>query len=207
MLYDSLQTELQVAQLGKNLPALWETWVQTLGREDTLEKGKAIHSSILAWRTPWTKSMGWQRVGHDWATLTFTNYIICCGLSYVRESTLGRVDSQSAEYTLKFWRLQNASFRPLKTFLFQKEKMFGPLFFCCYCCSFWLDVDNYRSGLEGGEQGWEGAETDARILEGHAWWRGDLMLSMSLADKEQKACFSVALHNKKMQWVLVVIHT
>ena len=52
MLYDSLQTELQVAQLGKNLPALWETWVRTLGREDTLEKGKAIHSSILAWRTP-----------------------------------------------------------------------------------------------------------------------------------------------------------
>jgi len=55
-----------VAQLVKNLPAKWETWVPSLGREDTLEKGKATHSSILAWRIPWTvQSMGSQRVGHD----------------------------------------------------------------------------------------------------------------------------------------------
>ena len=39
------------AQLVKNLPAMWETWVQSLGWEDPLEKGKATHSSILAWRT------------------------------------------------------------------------------------------------------------------------------------------------------------
>ena len=43
-----------VAQLVKNLPATWETWVQSLGWEDPLEKGKATHSSILAWRIPWT---------------------------------------------------------------------------------------------------------------------------------------------------------
>ena len=43
-----------VAQLVKNLPAMWETWVQPLGWEDPLEKGKATHSSILAWRIPWT---------------------------------------------------------------------------------------------------------------------------------------------------------
>ena len=43
-----------VAQLVKNLPAMWETWVQSLGWEDPLEKEKAIHSSILAWRIPWT---------------------------------------------------------------------------------------------------------------------------------------------------------
>ena len=43
-----------VAQLVKNLPAMWETWVQSLGWEDALEKGKATHSSILAWRIPWT---------------------------------------------------------------------------------------------------------------------------------------------------------
>ena len=43
-----------VAQLVKNPPALWETWVQSLGWEDPLEKGKATHSSILAWRIPWT---------------------------------------------------------------------------------------------------------------------------------------------------------
>ena len=43
-----------VAQLVKNPPATWETWVQFLGWEDPLEKGKATHSSILAWRIPWT---------------------------------------------------------------------------------------------------------------------------------------------------------
>ena len=43
-----------VAQLVKNLPVIWETWVQPLGWEDPLEKGKGTHSSILAWRIPWT---------------------------------------------------------------------------------------------------------------------------------------------------------
>ena len=44
-----------VAQLVKNLPAVWEIWVQYLDWEDPLEKGKATHSSILAWRIPWTE--------------------------------------------------------------------------------------------------------------------------------------------------------
>ena len=43
-----------VAQLVKNPPAIWETWVQSLGWEYPLEKGKATHFSILAWRIPWT---------------------------------------------------------------------------------------------------------------------------------------------------------
>ena len=43
-----------MAQLVKNLPAMWETWVRSLGWKDPLEKGKATHSSILAWRIPWT---------------------------------------------------------------------------------------------------------------------------------------------------------
>ena len=43
-----------VAQLVKNLPTIWETWVRSLGWEDPLEKGKATHFSILAWRIPWT---------------------------------------------------------------------------------------------------------------------------------------------------------
>ena len=43
-----------VAQLVKNGPEMWEIWVQSLGWEDPLEKGKATHSSILAWRIPWT---------------------------------------------------------------------------------------------------------------------------------------------------------
>ena len=43
-----------VAQLVKNLPAMWQTWVRSLGWEYPLGKGKATHSSILAWRIPWT---------------------------------------------------------------------------------------------------------------------------------------------------------
>ena len=60
-----------VAQKVKNLHAMQETWVQSLGSDDILEKGMATHSSILAWRIPWTEepgglqSMGSQRVGHD----------------------------------------------------------------------------------------------------------------------------------------------
>ena len=49
-----------VAQLVKNLPAMWETWVRSLGWENPLKKGKATHSSILAWRIPWTaKNRTW----------------------------------------------------------------------------------------------------------------------------------------------------
>ena len=57
-----------MAQTVKNLPAMQETWVQSLGQEDPLEKGVAVHSSIFAWRIPWTEepgrlqSMGLQRV-------------------------------------------------------------------------------------------------------------------------------------------------
>jgi len=47
----------------KNLPAMQETWVQSLGLEDPLEKGMAIHSSILAWRIPWTEPGGLQSMG------------------------------------------------------------------------------------------------------------------------------------------------
>ena len=63
-----------VAQLVKNLPEMQETWVQSLGWKDPLKKEMATHSSILAWRIPWTEeprglqSMGWQRVGHDLVT-------------------------------------------------------------------------------------------------------------------------------------------
>ena len=55
-----------VAQLVKNPPAMWETWVRPLGWEDPLQKGKATHSSVLVWRFSWTiQSMGLQRVRHD----------------------------------------------------------------------------------------------------------------------------------------------
>ena len=62
-----------IAQLVENLAAMQETLVWFLGWEDSLEKGKVTHSSILAWRIPWTiQSTGSQRVRHDWATFTFT---------------------------------------------------------------------------------------------------------------------------------------
>ena len=60
-----------VIQTIKNMPAMQETRLLSLGKEDPLEKGMATHSSILAWRIPWTEepsrlqSMGSQRVGHD----------------------------------------------------------------------------------------------------------------------------------------------
>ena len=60
-----------VAQMVKSLPAMQETWVQSLGWEDPLEKDMATRSSILAWRIPWTEetgglqSMGSQRVRHN----------------------------------------------------------------------------------------------------------------------------------------------
>ena len=60
-----------VAQMVKNLPAIWETWVRSLGQEDPLEESMAPPSSILVWRIPWTEEPGWlqsmgsQRVGCD----------------------------------------------------------------------------------------------------------------------------------------------
>ena len=60
-----------MAQMVKRLPAMWETWVQSLGQEDSLEKEMATHSSTLALKIPWMEepyrlqSMGPQRVGHN----------------------------------------------------------------------------------------------------------------------------------------------
>ena len=66
-----MEKKIQVVQTVKTPPAMSETWVRSLGREDPLEEGMATDSSILAWRIPWTEeagglqSTGWQRVGHD----------------------------------------------------------------------------------------------------------------------------------------------
>ena len=72
-----------IAQLVKNLPAMQETLVQFLDWDDPLEKGKATHSSILAWRIPWTVySMGSQRVGHvsdfhfTWEAHGLTHHVV-----------------------------------------------------------------------------------------------------------------------------------
>ena len=71
-----------VPQMVKNLPAVWETQVWSLSWEESLEKEMATHSSILAWRIPWTEepgglqSVGSQKVGHNWATNTFTFLVL-----------------------------------------------------------------------------------------------------------------------------------
>ena len=67
---EELRTSL-VALVGKNLPAMRETWVQSLGWEDTLQEGMATHSTILIWRITWTEesgglqSIGLQKIGQD----------------------------------------------------------------------------------------------------------------------------------------------
>ena len=69
-----------VVQMVKNMPAMWETWVQSLGREDPLEEGMATHSSILAWRIP-TDSGAWWAHGvtksdaTKWLTHTHTLFL------------------------------------------------------------------------------------------------------------------------------------
>ena len=74
--------DFTIAQMVKNLPAMQEIWVQSLGQEDLLEKEMATHSSILAWKIPWTEepgrlqSMGSQRVGHDCGTSLHVTYAI-----------------------------------------------------------------------------------------------------------------------------------
>ena len=88
-LHSFLPLGLPVAQMVKNLPAMLEIQVWSLGQECHLEKEMATHSNILAWRIPWTEkpgelqSMGSQRVRHDWATNTFTFLtFICCSPLY-----------------------------------------------------------------------------------------------------------------------------
>ena len=78
--WETTRASLETQRL-KRLPAMWETQVWTLGWEDPLEKEMATHSSILAWRIPWTEepgglpSTGLQRVGHDWATSLHFNLL------------------------------------------------------------------------------------------------------------------------------------
>ena len=91
-----------VAQTPKNLPALQETWDWSLGQEDPLEKEMATHSSILAWRIPWTEEpggiqfMGSQRVGHNWVTNPSTFHLT---LPYCSHSD-SHLESQWRAHTL-----------------------------------------------------------------------------------------------------------
>ena len=86
----------------KNLPAMQETWVRSLDCEDPLKKGMATHSSILAWRIPWTKepgglqSMGLHRVGQDWATNTDFSR---CSVQFSRSVVSNSLPPHGLQYT------------------------------------------------------------------------------------------------------------
>ena len=93
-----------VAQRLKNPPAMWETWARPLGWEDPLEKEMATHSSIFAWRIPWTEepgrlqSMESQKVGHDWTAKHST--AINTGNHAHHHQLLGKCTSKLQDTTL-----------------------------------------------------------------------------------------------------------
>ena len=100
-------SHLLLAQMVKNLLAMQETWVRSLGWKDPLEKEMATHSSILAWRIPWTEepdrlqSMGLQTVGHDWVTSTYRHIYVTENLAKLRLGWQG----MSAKASLRKWCL------------------------------------------------------------------------------------------------------
>ena len=108
-----------VGSMVKNLPAMWETWVQSLGREDPLEKEMGAHSSILAWRIPWTeqtgglqsigsqesqiwlsdKTMFWRYIFQHWAPLV----IIQCHAQF--STRYKSMKTQATWATVELWLL------------------------------------------------------------------------------------------------------
>ena len=107
-----------VAQMVKNLPAVQEIWVWSLGWEDPLEKGMGTHSSILSWRVPWTEEpselrpMGSKRIGHNWVTNTHNAFIVC---------PVFRSQSDISHYT---WGEEKLDLERKLTFLQQAAVMF-----------------------------------------------------------------------------------
>ena len=107
-----------VAQVVKNLSAMWETWVPSLGWEDPLEKGKTTHSRHLAWRILWTTVMGLQRVRHDWVTFilfaTSHNIIYIHVMMHMENdkwlklSMVTGTDSEDVAVSGPSWQLQSA---------------------------------------------------------------------------------------------------
>ena len=93
-----------VAQMVKNLPAVWETWIWSLGWEDTLEKGVATHSSVLAWRIPMDRGALWVTVHRGHKDSGITEW-----LSTAQDNS-GR--------TVIFWKTINLSMIPLIYFGF-----------------------------------------------------------------------------------------
>ena len=99
-----------VAQLVKNLPAMWETWVQSLSWEDALEKGKATHSRILAWRTVHGVSKSWTRLSNfhfpPLVLLLFFKFPLLFPFPYTRWSLVFfMAEPQHSSYSTHSWVL------------------------------------------------------------------------------------------------------
>ena len=98
--------QLLVAQTVKSLPVMRETWVRSLGQEDSLEKEMATHSNILAWRIPWAEesdglqSMRSQRIRYDWATNTCNAWIFSTRVVAVMTSQAGRQNKEGCSLAL-----------------------------------------------------------------------------------------------------------
>ena len=109
-----------VAQTVKHLPTMQETWVQSLGQKDLLEKEMATHSKILAWKIPWMEdpgrlqSMGSQRVGHNWAT-SLSNLTI----GWIQGYRIGNTERL-------LWRFEHTGTNPLQML----RDNFIRLFYC-----------------------------------------------------------------------------
>ena len=133
----------------KNLPAMQETQIRSLGREDLLEKEMATHSSILAWRIPWTEepgkvqSLGSQRVWHDWSNLV-------CNIRSTPLPLIFRVPvswTQTAIYSL-FTPWSHLLFCMLEDFCFTAGNRAEYFFLGCNLCDklatvssdFWLVI-------------------------------------------------------------------
>ena len=134
-----------VAQRLKGLPAkMRETWVRSLGWEDPLEKEMATHSSILAWRIPWTEepgglqSTGSQRVGHDWSDLAAVAYLVVSflpsvllpGKSHGRRSLVGCRHDWATSLSLFTFMPWRRKWQPISGFLPGESQGPGSLVGC-----------------------------------------------------------------------------
>ena len=117
----------------KKLLAIRETWVWSLGQEDPLVKEMAAHSSVLAWKIPWTEepgrlqSMGLQRLGYDWATSL--TYLTPCGQTYVLLTTSSPLQAPvnwTHSYHILRWQSQNGHSLYVPSHSAQGCAYFGP---------------------------------------------------------------------------------
>ena len=111
-MYQALAEDFPVAQLAKNLPMMQETRVRFLGQEDPLEKEMAVHSSILAWRSPWTeKSGGLQFMGHkEWDTTERLTH------THTHTHTHTRARAHAHTHTSAWWESRGEQACPVPCF-------------------------------------------------------------------------------------------